>query len=148
MGKNTLTTHVAKALQDRKGYHVLALVGEVTPEKIIKEITDAALAHQLIDSGKRDYILAEDIDQQDKLKWLADIILRHHKMLIILDNFETNQQLESNQVKNDNLRQFLTQSLQLLAAFSPTCLLITTRYQIQNLPLLEINLGEFPFSDS
>jgi len=98
-----------------------------------------------MDQMTQQLILDANADEQQKLERLIDTLLTHHNLVVLFDNFEDNQTTDG-AIIQPQLSDFLSRLIQRLP--ETTLVLFTTRYQMTELPVAEVNLGEFPFADT
>ncbi|MDQ1351694.1 MAG: hypothetical protein QG657_1999, partial [Acidobacteriota bacterium] len=87
IGKSTLTTRIAANLV-RDGYDFIIIRGDASEVKILEAISNKAADRGL--AGAKE-IYADNVDPIQKLSWFVENFLAPHSVMIILDNFEENQ---------------------------------------------------------
>jgi tetratricopeptide (TPR) repeat protein len=141
IGKSTLTTRTAANLR-RKGYDFIVVRGETTIEQILEIISKKAAALGVKGAEK---VYAANAEPEEKLNWYLDQFLLKQKLVIILDNFEENQEEEkAGEIKRERLKKFLwffRDSLQ----HHETFLFFSTRYALPGFdsPDMTKNIPEF-----
>jgi tetratricopeptide (TPR) repeat protein len=141
IGKSTLTTRTAANLR-RKGYDFIVARGETTIEQILEIISRKAAALGVKDAEK---VYAANAEPNEKLTWFLDQFLLKQKLVIILDNFEENQEeAKAGEFKKERLEEFLwffRDSLQ----HHETFLFFSTRYALPGFdsPDITKNIPEF-----
>lgn len=89
----------------RKGYDFIVARGETTIEQILEFISKKAAALGVKDAEE---IYAANAEPNEKLAWYLDQFLLKQKLVIILDNFEENQEEEkAGEFKKERLKKFL-----------------------------------------
>ncbi|NIM13151.1 MAG: tetratricopeptide repeat protein [Candidatus Aminicenantes bacterium] len=141
IGKSTLTTRTAANLR-RKGYDFIVVRGETTTEKILEVISEKAAESGL--EGARE-VYAANIETGKKLAWYLDQFLLKQKVVIILDNFEENQdEQKAGEFKKERLKEFLWFFRDSLTHHD-TFLMFSARYTMPGFdsPDITMNIPEF-----
>ncbi|MGD2092498.1 MAG: tetratricopeptide repeat protein [Candidatus Aminicenantes bacterium] len=129
IGKSTLTTRAAANLRT-KGYDFIVIRGETTIEQILETISKKAANTGI--KQARD-VFAADADVIEKLGWFLDNFLLRHKLAIIFDNFEENQDEEKGEFHRERLKKFLWFFRDALKN-KETFLFFSTRYSLPGFP--------------
>ena len=87
IGKSTLTTRAAAHLR-RKGYDFMVVQGETSVERILEGLSKKAAAAGI--QGV-ETIYAANAGEKEKLAWFVEQYLKIYPVVIIFDNFESNQ---------------------------------------------------------
>ena len=92
IGKSTLTTRIAANLrQKRDGYDFIIIRGDASEVKILEAISNKA--EELGVEGAKE-VYGANTEPVQKLSWFVENFLLPHKVMIIFDNFEENQDEE------------------------------------------------------
>ncbi|MCB0853978.1 MAG: hypothetical protein KDD63_17255, partial [Bacteroidetes bacterium] len=151
LGKTALATRFATNYQNR-AFKVIQFFGKVEVPTILDDLmghlktelstTQSTLINQL------EQFLKSDTPAPQKLQALIDHYLTNRKIILLFDNFETNQEIDgeaTDQIDNENLKELLTYLIQHLPQ---SCyLLLTTRYLPKDLPLTPLNLDDMKLSE-
>jgi tetratricopeptide (TPR) repeat protein len=141
IGKSTLTTRTAANLR-RKGYEFIVVQGDTTIEQILEKISKKATALEVKDAEK---VFAANAEPNEKLGWYLDQFLLKQKVVLILDNFEENQDEEKGGAfKRERLKEFLWFFRDSLKHHD-TFLMFSTRYALPGFdsPDITRNIPEF-----
>lgn len=141
IGKSTLTTRTAANLR-RKGYEFIVVRGDTTIEQILEAISKKAAALGVKDAEK---VYAANAEPNEKLAWYLDQFLVKQQVVLILDNFEENQDEEQGGAfKRERLENFLWFFRDSLKHHD-TFLFFSTRYALPGFdsPDITRNIPEF-----
>ena len=129
IGKSTLTTRAAANLRT-KGYDFIVIRGETTIEQILEAISKKAAQSGIKQAHD---VYAAEADVIEKLGWFLDNFLLKHKLAIIFDNFEDNQDEEKGEFHRERLKKFLWFFRDALKN-KETFLFFSTRYSLPGFP--------------
>jgi tetratricopeptide (TPR) repeat protein len=141
IGKSTLTTRTAANLR-RKGYEFIVVRGETTIEQILEAIFKKAAALEVKDAEK---IYESNAEPREKLSSYLEQFLLKQKVVLILDNFEENQdEQKAGEFKKERLEKFLWFFRDSLT-HRDTFLMFSTRYTLPGFesPDITMNIPEF-----
>jgi len=141
IGKSTLTTRTAANLR-RKGYEFIVVQGDTTIEQILDAISKKAADLEVKDAEK---VFTANAEPNEKLAWYLDQFLLKQKVVLILDNFEENQDEEKGGAfKRERLKEFLWFFRDGLKHHD-TFLMFSTRYALPGFdsPDITRNIPEF-----
>ncbi|MCP5107875.1 MAG: tetratricopeptide repeat protein [bacterium] len=128
IGKSTLTTRAAAHLR-RKGYDFMVIQGETSVERVLEGLWKKAAAAGI--QGAEE-VYGAAAGENEKLQWFVENYLKRYPVVIIFDNFESNQdERKEGAFYSDGLKSFLRyfrDSLQ----FKGSILFISTRYRVPN----------------
>jgi tetratricopeptide (TPR) repeat protein len=142
IGKSTLTTRVAANLR-RQRYGFIVIRGETSMEEILEKLSEAASS-----KGIKEVKRAMAINKKplEKLSWLLENFLLKHKIVIIFDNFEMNQEEKSGDFlkSKKRLKRFLWKFREWLEN-KRSVLLFSTRYRLPGFdtPGMQKDIPEF-----
>ncbi|NIO88020.1 MAG: tetratricopeptide repeat protein [Candidatus Aminicenantes bacterium] len=141
IGKSTLTTRTAANL-GRKGYEFIVVQGDTTIEQILEAVSKKAA---LLGVKDAENVYAADVGPNEKLAWYLDQFLLKQKVVIILDNFEENQdEARAGEFKRERLKKF-SEFFRDSLKHHDTFLMFSTRYTLPGFdsPDITINIPEF-----
>jgi tetratricopeptide (TPR) repeat protein len=137
IGKSTLTTRAAAHLR-RKGYDFIVLQDETTVERILEAISKKAAAAGVKEAEE---VYRAEAGEKEKLGWLVEHYFKKHRVVLIFDNFEENQDAKRDGAfRHEGLKEFLWFSREVLTN-KPSILFFSTRYRMPGFESMEI--GEF-----
>ena len=137
IGKSTLTTRLAGQLT-RQGYDFIVIQGQTSEAAILQALGKKGTELGIKDAGAIPQAQAE---AKDKLNWFLEHLLFKHRLLVIFDNFETNQlEAKAGEFGSESLKEFLHYFKKCLADHE-SLLLFSSRYRIPGLDGPDI--GEF-----
>jgi tetratricopeptide (TPR) repeat protein len=137
IGKSTITTRAAAHLR-RKGYDFMVIQGETSVERVLEGLWKKAEAAGIEGAEK---VYGATAGEKEKLAWFVEHYLKTHRVVIIFDNFESNQDEQKNGAFfSDGLKEFLRFFRDVLQ-FKNSVLFFSTRYRMPNFDFIEV--GEF-----
>ncbi len=144
IGKSTLTTRVAAKLR-RKGYAFIVVRGETSEADILEKISQKAVADGITNADK---IFAAQGDERQKLAWFLDHFLLKRKVVVILDNFEDNQEAGADGAfRSDGLKGFMWSFRDALRG-AGSVLMISTRYGLPGFGAETVEVDELSANEA
>jgi len=134
IGKSTLTTRLAGQLR-RRDYDFIVIQGQTSEAAILE-----ALAKKAGQLGVKE---AADVSRanaasKDKLGWFLENFFPGHRLLVIFDNFESNQlEAQAGEFQDLSLKEFLRFWQKCLAGHE-SLLLFSSRYSVPGIDCLDI----------
>jgi len=134
IGKSTLTTRLAGQLR-RRDYDFIVIQGQTSEAAILE-----ALAKKAGQLGVKE---AADVSRanaasKDKLGWFLENFFPGHRLLVIFDNFESNQlEAQAGEFQDLSLKEFLRFWQKCLAGHE-SLLLFSSRYAVPGIDCLDI----------
>ncbi|MEL6672466.1 MAG: tetratricopeptide repeat protein [Bacteroidota bacterium] len=151
LGKTALATRFATNYQNRS-YKVIQFFGKVEVPTILDRLMEEAAfdlgASQARKVAQLQKAMKSDAPSEKKLQYLLQHFLQAQKIILLFDNFETNQEVEGQPgeaITDPDLATFLAFLIQHLPQ---NCfLLLTTRYLPAQLPIQAMNLDQMSLSE-
>jgi tetratricopeptide (TPR) repeat protein len=137
IGKSTLITRAAANLR-RKGYDFIVLQDETTVEQILEAISKKAAAAGVKEAEE---VYCANVGEKEKLAWFVEHYFKKHRVVLIFDNFEENQDAQRDGAFwHQGLKEFLWFFREVLEN-KHSILFFSTRYRMPWFESMEI--GEF-----
>jgi len=137
IGKSTLTTRLAGQLT-REGYDFIVIQGQTSEAAILQALGKKGKELGITDA---EAIPQAQAEAKDKLNWFLEHLLLKHRLLVIFDNFESNQlEAKAGEFGSESLKEFLHYFTHCLEDHE-SLLLFSSRYRVPGIACLDI--GEF-----